>query len=115
MTKDEHEQALKKIEALIDIDPAESSPEAKELEALAIEVERYEEEHFPIGSPTPKEMADFRADQMNLGQPKTGPEPKPEVAQELDQAIADCRAGRNMSGPFKTVDEVMAALEKDDD
>ena len=40
---------------------------------------------------------------------------KPQIARDLDEAIADCRAGRNMAGPFKTVDELMAALEKDDD
>ena len=69
MTKDEHEQALEKIEALMDKDPPVGSAEARQLKSLAIEVEKYEEGHFPIDPPTPQELAEFRADQMDIKEP----------------------------------------------
>lgn len=64
---------------------------------------------------TVSDFVDQQLRRVIRDQSETGPEFKPEVARDLDEAIADCRAGRNMAGPFKTVDELMAALEKDDD
>lgn len=62
-------------------------------------------------------VSDFVDQQLKQAireQSETTPEFKPEIARELDEARADARAGRNMSGPFRSADELMAALEEDD-
>ena len=71
MTKDEYKQALEKIEALIDKDPPAGSTEGKQIKALAIEAEKYEEDHFPIDPPSPQDLAEFRADQMDIKEAPT--------------------------------------------
>lgn len=53
-TKREHAAALKEIEALWDA--AEGSPVPDRLAVLAILVENYEQEHFPIADPDPVEF-----------------------------------------------------------
>jgi len=50
-TKREHQAALKEIEALWDA--REGSPAADRLEILALLVEAYERQHFPIDDPDP--------------------------------------------------------------
>ena len=42
------------------------SPEGDELDILAILIERYEDEHFPIGLSDPIEAIRFRMEQQNL-------------------------------------------------
>jgi HTH-type transcriptional regulator/antitoxin HigA len=61
-TEDEYETALTQIETLIDAEPG--SPQEKELERLAILVEAYEDEHFPIPAPDPAEALRFRLEQQ---------------------------------------------------
>jgi len=63
-TEAEYEAMLKRIEVLMDAAPG--TPEEDELDLLCLLVERYEEEHYPIGSPTPLEMIEFMMDQNNL-------------------------------------------------
>lgn len=64
----EHEQALSRLMNLMDIDPTPGSNEADELDVLALLIERYEQEQFPIDSPDPIEAIKFRMDQQGLKQ-----------------------------------------------
>ncbi|MGV8025415.1 MAG: ImmA/IrrE family metallo-endopeptidase [Anaerolineaceae bacterium] len=63
-TETEYEQALARSEELMDAIPG--SPEEEELEVLAILIEKYEEEHFPIDLPDPVEAIQFRMEQQDL-------------------------------------------------
>ena len=58
-TPEEHRAALAQIDQLMDA--AEGSPEATELEVLAILVERYERGAFPIEVPSPIPETSIRA------------------------------------------------------
>ncbi|BBP45252.1 hypothetical protein THMIRHAS_06250 [Thiosulfatimonas sediminis] len=62
----EHAQALERLMALMDQDPAEGTSAADELELLALVIEKYEEAQFPMEPPTPIEAIKFRMDQMGL-------------------------------------------------
>lgn len=62
----DHEQALSRLMALMDADPAEGSAEADELELLALLIDRFESEHYPMDPPDPIEAIKFRMDQMGL-------------------------------------------------
>ena len=63
---DEHRIALARIDQLMDA--GEGTPEAAELEVLAILVERYEREAFPIEAPSPIDAIRFRMEQMGYSQ-----------------------------------------------
>jgi HTH-type transcriptional regulator/antitoxin HigA len=63
-TEEEYKIALAQIEPLMDAEP--DSPQEKELERLAILVEEYEQEHFPIAAPDPIEVIRFRMEQQGL-------------------------------------------------
>jgi HTH-type transcriptional regulator/antitoxin HigA len=63
-TKKDYRKALVNIQRLMDAKP--HSPEEELLEILSILVEKYEEEHFPIGNPTPIEAIRFRMDQLDF-------------------------------------------------
>ena len=65
-TKEDHEVALKKIDALFDAKP--NTPEGDEFELLSLLIDNYEEEHCPIELPHPIEAIKFRMDQMGLRQ-----------------------------------------------
>lgn len=65
-THQEHEQALARLMSLMDIEPAPDTSEADELDVLALLIERYEQEHFPIDEPDPIEAIKFRMDQQGL-------------------------------------------------
>lgn len=67
-TETEYETALAQIESLMDVEP--DSPQEKELERLAILVETYEDQHYPIAAPDPIEATQFRMEQQ--GQIKEG-------------------------------------------
>lgn len=62
----DHAQALERLDALMDMDPAEGSAENDELEVLALLIERYEEEVFPMDMPSPVDAIRFRMDQQGL-------------------------------------------------
>ena len=64
----EHREALAELNRLLVLDPADGTPEADELDLLALTVESYEKERFPIASPDPVEAIRFRMDQAGLAQ-----------------------------------------------
>ena len=53
-------------QALVDMDPASGTREGDELEILAILVEKYEAEHFPMAALSPIEAIKFRMEQAGL-------------------------------------------------
>lgn len=65
-TPRQHRAALKRIDRLMDA--RAGSPEAAELEVLAILVEHYEREAFPIDPPSPADAIRFRIEQMGYSQ-----------------------------------------------
>jgi HTH-type transcriptional regulator/antitoxin HigA len=66
ITETEYEAALVHFETLMDAEP--NSPQEEELERLAILVEEYEREHYPIADPDPIEAAKFRMEQQGSTQ-----------------------------------------------
>ncbi|MFO7753601.1 MAG: transcriptional regulator [Desulfobacteraceae bacterium] len=62
----DHNEALERIEQLMDAEPG--SAEMDELELLTALVEMYEEEHFPINMPDPVDAIKFRMEQLGLSQ-----------------------------------------------
>lgn len=62
----DYEHALKRIDELVDIDPEENTPEAEEMDLLALLINKYEDEVYPIDIPDPVEAIKFRMDQMGL-------------------------------------------------
>lgn len=60
----DYEWNLARLEALMD--SADGTPEADELEVIAALIERYEDEQYPVGAPTPIEAIRFRMEQDNL-------------------------------------------------
>lgn len=63
-TQEDYEAALEAVGQLMDAEPG--SPEENDLEVLAVLIEAYEADHFPIGSPDPVDAILFRMDQMGL-------------------------------------------------
>ncbi len=63
-TEAEYDVALKRLAVLMDAKPG--SPEEEDLKLVGLLVERYEQEHYPIGAPTPLEAIEFFMDQNNL-------------------------------------------------
>jgi len=65
-TKKDYTQALERLEIIFDA--KKGSPQGDELEVLAILIDRYEEDHFPIGLPDPIEAIKFRMEQLGYNQ-----------------------------------------------
>jgi HTH-type transcriptional regulator/antitoxin HigA len=65
-TPDDHKLALARIDQLMDAEP--DTPELAELEVLAILVQRYEREVFPIDPPSPIDAIRLRMEQMGYSQ-----------------------------------------------
>jgi len=65
-TDSEHEAALARIDKLMDAKAG--TPRGDELELLAMLVERYEQENFPIARPSPVEAIRFRMEQGGIRQ-----------------------------------------------
>jgi len=65
-TPEEHEAALERLMVLMDADPQEGSPEADELEVLALLIEQYEQRQFLIDLPDPVTAIRFRMEQQGL-------------------------------------------------
>ena len=63
-TEADYENALSRIDLLMDAE--EGSPESEELEILSLLVETYEEKHFVIEMPDPISAIKFRMEQANL-------------------------------------------------
>lgn len=65
-TQQDHEQALARLMALMDMDPAPGSSENDEIDVLVVLIEKYEKETFPLDKPDPIEAIKFRMDQQGL-------------------------------------------------
>ena len=63
-TEENYIKALKRLEEVFDA-PIDS-PQGDEAELLAILIENYEDEHYPIEAPDPIEAIKFRMEQMNM-------------------------------------------------
>ena len=63
-TDAEYEEALARIDALMDAAPG--SPQEDELELFSLLVEKYEEVHYPIDLPDPVDAIKFRMEQEGL-------------------------------------------------
>lgn len=62
----DYQNALDRLEVIFDA--KKGSEEGDELEILSILIDRYENEHFPIGMPDPIEAIKFRMEQMGMKQ-----------------------------------------------
>jgi len=62
--EDDYQKTLERLEEIFDA-PIDS-PEGDEAEILSILIEKYEDEHYPIGSPDPIEAIKFRMEQMDM-------------------------------------------------
>ena len=62
----DYEIALGRLEVIFD--SKRGTEDGDELEILSILIDKYENEHFPIGFPDPIEAIKFRMDQMGLKQ-----------------------------------------------
>lgn len=62
----EYEAALSQVEALMERELAPGTPDHERLEFLAVLIERYEEEGFPIDQPTPQAVVDFMLEQRRM-------------------------------------------------
>ena len=65
-TKKDYQKALERLEMIFDA--KKGSKEGDELEVLGILIEKYEDEHFPVGFPDPIEAIKFRMEQMGYTQ-----------------------------------------------
>ena len=63
---EEHADALAALDRLMDIDPESGTPEADELQLLALVIEDYEKARWPIGLPDPVDAIRFCMDQQGL-------------------------------------------------
>lgn len=63
-SENEYQQALARVETLMDAAPG--STQAEELELVSLLVEKYEADHFPIDPPDPVEAILFRMEQQGL-------------------------------------------------
>lgn len=63
-SEDDYQKALERLEVIFD-SPIDS-PEGDEAEILSILIEKYEDEHYPIGPPDPIEAIKFRMEQMDM-------------------------------------------------
>lgn len=65
-TEQDYNDTLKRLEVIFhaEID----TPEGDEAEVLSILIEKYEDEHYPIGMPDPIEAIKFRMEQMGMKQ-----------------------------------------------
>lgn len=62
--EEDYQQALKRLEVIFDA-PVDSQ-EGDEADILSILIEKYEDEHYPIGPPDPIEAIKFRMEQMDM-------------------------------------------------
>jgi antitoxin component HigA of HigAB toxin-antitoxin module len=65
-TEAEHHDALTALDRLMEIDPESGTPEADELELLALVLEDYEKARWPIGLPDAVDAIRFCIDQHGL-------------------------------------------------
>ncbi len=64
----EYDEALNRIDELMELNPAIETPQSDELEILVLLVEKYEEINWNIATPDPIEAIKYRMEEMNLKQ-----------------------------------------------
>jgi len=64
----DYDNALDRVDVLMELNPALGTPQSDELEILALLIERYEEEAWAISEPDPIEAIKIRMEQMHLKQ-----------------------------------------------
>jgi HTH-type transcriptional regulator / antitoxin HigA len=62
-TEDDYQKALARLDVILDAPIF--SPNGDEANILSILIEKYEDEHYPIGPPDPIEAIKFRMEQLN--------------------------------------------------
>ncbi|MGY6240893.1 hypothetical protein [Burkholderia ambifaria] len=62
----DYEAVRKAASAFVDLDPAQGTPESDALASIAILIECYEVEHFPLASPNPIDAIEFRREQAGV-------------------------------------------------
>lgn len=65
-TRAEYDAALAEAERLVTLDPSPRSDAGARLVGLAVLIEAYEKEQFPIGDATPQEVVDFMLEQRGM-------------------------------------------------
>jgi HTH-type transcriptional regulator/antitoxin HigA len=65
-TKKDYQEAMNRLKAIFDA--KHGTPEGDELEVLGILIDKYEQEHYPIGYPVPVEAIKFRMEQLGYSQ-----------------------------------------------
>ena len=65
-TEEDYNQALKRLEEIFHV--SSDTKEGDEAEVLSILIEKYEDEHYPIGAPDPIEAIKFRMEQLGMSQ-----------------------------------------------
>lgn len=65
-TKRDYQAAMDRLEVIFDAKPG--TPQGDELEVLGILIDKYEQEHYPIGYPDPVEAIKFRMEQLGYSQ-----------------------------------------------
>ena len=63
-TEEDYNQALLRLEKIFDA--PENTKEGDEADLIGLLIEKYEEEHYPIGPPDPIEAIKFRMEQMDM-------------------------------------------------
>ena len=64
----EYDEALNRIDELMELNPKIGTKESDELEILVLLVEKYEEINWNIATPDPIEAIKYRMEEMNLKQ-----------------------------------------------
>ncbi len=64
----EYDEALSRVDALMELDPKLGSKESNELEVLVILIEKYEEKNWAISEADPVDAIKVRMEQMHLKQ-----------------------------------------------
>lgn len=65
-SEQDYEKSLERLEEIFD--SATNTPEGDEAEILAMLIDHYENQHFPIEAPDPIEAIKIRMEEMNLKQ-----------------------------------------------
>jgi HTH-type transcriptional regulator/antitoxin HigA len=98
-TATDHAWAMEQIDALMMKDDL-SDDETRHLEVIAILVEKFENEHFPVELPTPIEAIEFRIDQLGIN--------RSELANKIDYPKS--RVSEVLNGKRKPSLDMMRAL-----
>jgi HTH-type transcriptional regulator/antitoxin HigA len=65
-TRAEYDAALAEAVRLVELDPSPRSDAGARLVGLAVLIEAYEKEQFPVGDTTPQEVVDFMLEQRGM-------------------------------------------------